>query len=102
LLTAEALVNRRTTPAGDEAERTCRRTKQNLDVAATLNDVAGLGEFVMLLEDDTHFQQPNSTDFLEVWVKSIQNNDMIPTWSRSEFGFGYSGSHLHYTDLHML
>ena len=98
------LIHRRnTTFVGDPPERVYWRTKQNLDVAATLTAVADQkSEFVMLLEDDTGFQQPNFTTSLNATLyQALANDQGVPAWSRVEYGFGYSGILLHYSDLHV-
>jgi len=98
----ETLVNRRFTHIFDEPERAYWRTKQNLDIAATITAVAEKSEYVMLLEDDTGFQQPNFTESLSVTLlKGVQQGLGIPMWSRIEYGFGYSGILMHYTDAHV-
>lgn len=74
------------------------RTKQNLDVAATLQATAGASEFVMLLEDDTSFQPGFAGGLKDFLMTSISNDKKVPLWSEAEFGFGYSGVLIHASD----
>lgn len=83
------------------AERPLRRywrSKQNLDIAATLDAAAGLSSYVMLLEDDTGFQ-PGFAASLKAEMRLNEKFPLgIPTWSAAEFGFGYSGVLIHASD----
>ena len=95
----ETLVNRRETYVGDPDERIYWRTKQNLDVAATIAATAGLSEFVMLLEDDTGFQPTFAASLNGTLLTASKARHGIPRWSRVEYGFGYSGILIHSSDL---
>jgi len=104
----------------DSYARRYRRSKQNLDIAYTLNAVTSTvhhTEFIMLLEDDTGFQPGFGSALLEqlmlskppaavaanqaLAVPSQQQQQRPITWGRLQFGFGCSGIVLHSSDANV-
>jgi N-Acetylglucosaminyltransferase-IV (GnT-IV) conserved region len=86
----------------DPPDRRYWRSKQNLDIAATLHATAGLSDYVMLLEDDTGFQPGFAADLKSFMETSSQQGEQpfgIPRWAAVEYGFGYSGMLLHSSDI---
>jgi N-Acetylglucosaminyltransferase-IV (GnT-IV) conserved region len=86
----------------DPPDRRYWRSKQNLDIAATLHATAGLSDYVMLVEDDTGFQPGFAADLKSFMEASSQEGEQpfgIPRWAVAEYGFGYSGILLHSSDI---
>lgn len=99
-ITESALQNMHTTYTAESHRRRYWRSKQSLDVAATLQATAGLSEYVMLLEDDSGFQP----GFVESLKDTMTRDSTLGyqgdgSWSMVFYGFGYSGMLLRAADL---